>query len=435
MALVNVHFLNLQNNYLFADIAKKVNAYKVMHPKADIISLGIGDVTQPLCPAVTEAMHKAVDELAHVETFRGYGPEQGYAFLREAILKNDFLPRGIHLDIDEVFINDGAKSDTGNFQEILHWDNFIGVTDPIYPVYIDSNVMIGRCGTFEDGRWTNVVYMPCTAENGFVPQIPKDRHMDVIYLCYPNNPTGTVITKQELRKWVNYALKNDALILYDAAYQAYITDPDIPHSIYEIRGARKCAVEFRSYSKTAGFTGVRCGYTIVPKDLTVANLTFGREYSRSEELMQASLFSRSASSTEGERINVNKLWNRRQCTKFNGASYISQRAAEAIYTPEGKQQVKATIDYYMQNAHRLLEGLQQLGFECYGGRNAPYNWMKTPEGSSSWQFFEALLYGAQVVCTPGVGFGPSGEGYVRFTAFGSHETTEKALERISRWTR
>ncbi len=435
MALVNVHFLNLQNNYLFADIAKKVNAYKVMHPKADIISLGIGDVTQPLCPAVTEAMHKAVSELGTAEGFHGYGPEQGYAFLREAILKNDFLPRGIHLDIDEVFINDGAKSDTGNFQEILHWDNFIGVTDPIYPVYIDSNVMIGRCGTFEDGRWTNVVYMPCTAENGFVPQIPKDRHMDVIYLCYPNNPTGTVITKQELRKWVNYALKNDALILYDAAYQAYITDPDIPHSIYEIRGARKCAVEFRSYSKTAGFTGVRCGYTIVPKDLTVANLTFGREYSRSEELMQASLFSRSASSTEGERINVNKLWNRRQCTKFNGASYISQRAAEAIYTPEGKQQVKATIDYYMQNAHRLLEGLQQLGFECYGGRNAPYIWMKTPEGSSSWQFFEALLYGAQVVCTPGVGFGPSGEGYVRFTAFGSHETTEKALERISRWTR
>ena len=435
MALVNVHFLNLQNNYLFADIAKKVNAYKVMHPKADIISLGIGDVTQPLCPAVTEAMHKAVSELGTAEGFHGYGPEQGYAFLREAILKNDFLPRGIHLDIDEVFINDGAKSDTGNFQEILHWDNFIGVTDPIYPVYIDSNVMIGRCGTFEDGRWTNVVYMPCTAENGFVPQIPKDRHMDVIYLCYPNNPTGTVITKQELRKWVNYALKNDALILYDAAYQAYITDPDIPHSIYEIRGARKCAVEFRSYSKTAGFRGVRCGYTIVPKDLTVANLTFGREYSRSEELMQASLFSRSASSTEGERINVNKLWNRRQCTKFNGASYISQRAAEAIYTPEGKQQVKATIDYYMQNAHRLLEGLQQLGFECYGGRNAPYIWMKTPEGSSSWQFFEALLYGAQVVCTPGVGFGPSGEGYVRFTAFGSHETTEKALERISRWTR
>ena len=302
MALVNVHFLNLQNNYLFADIAKKVNAFKVMHPKADVISLGIGDVTQPLCPAVIEAMHKATDEMATAEGFHGYGPEQGYAFLREAILKNDFLPRSIHLDIDEVFINDGAKSDTGNIQELLHWDNFIGVTDPIYPVYIDSNVMIGRCGTFENGRWTNVVYMPCTAENGFTPSIPKDRHMDVIYLCYPNNPTGTVITKQELRKWVNYALKNDALILYDAAYQAYIRDPEIPRSIYEIRGARKCAIEFHSYSKTAGFTGVRCGYTIVPKDLTLADF-------------------------EGVRHSVHQLWNRRQCTKFNGASYISQRCS------------------------------------------------------------------------------------------------------------
>jgi LL-diaminopimelate aminotransferase len=410
MALVNVHFLNLQNNYLFADIAKKVNAFKVMHPKADVISLGIGDVTQPLCPAVIEAMHKATDEMATAEGFHGYGPEQGYVFLREAILKNDFLPRGIHLDIDEVFINDGAKSDTGNIQELLHWDNFIGVTDPIYPVYIDSNVMIGRCGTFEDGRWTNVVYMPCTAGNNFTPSIPKDRHVDVIYLCYPNNPTGTVITKQELRKWVNYALKNDALILYDAAYQAYIQDPEIPHSIYEIRGARKCAIEFHSYSKTAGFTGVRCGYTIVPKDLTVADF-------------------------EGNRHSVHQLWNRRQCTKFNGASYISQRAAEAIYTPEGKRQIQATIDYYMENARLMLYTLRSLGYEVYGGENAPYIWLKTPEGTTSWQFFEALLYGANVVCTPGVGFGPSGEGYVRFTAFGSHETTEEALNRINNWTK
>ena len=410
MALVNVHFLNLQNNYLFADIAKKVNAFKVMHPKAEVISLGIGDVTQPLCPAVIEAMHKATDEMATAEGFHGYGPEQGYAFLREAILKNDFLPRGIHLDIDEVFINDGAKSDTGNIQELLHWDNFIGVTDPIYPVYIDSNVMIGRCGTFEDGRWTNVVYMPCTAENGFTPSIPKDRHMDVIYLCYPNNPTGTVITKQELRKWVNYALKNDALILYDAAYQAYIRDPEIPRSIYEIRGARKCAIEFHSYSKTAGFTGVRCGYTIVPKDLTVADF-------------------------EGNRHSVHQLWNRRQCTKFNGASYISQRAAEAIYTPEGKVQIQATIDYYMENARKMLDTLHSLGYEVYGGENAPYIWMRTPDGTTSWQFFEELLYGANVVCTPGVGFGPSGEGYVRFTAFGSHETTEEALKRITNWTK
>ena len=283
MALVNIHFLNLQANYLFADIAKKVNAFKVMHPKADVISLGIGDVTQPLCPAVVEAMHKAVDEMATADGFRGYGPEQGYDFLREAILKNDFAPRGVRLSLDEVFINDGAKSDTGNFQELLHWDNFIGVTDPIYPVYIDSNVMIGRCGTYRDGRWTNVRYMPTTAENGFVPELPKGRPVDVIYLCFPNNPTGTVITKQELRKWVNYALKNDALILFDAAYQAYIRDLEIPHSIYEIRGARKCAVEFRSFSKTAGFTGVRCGYTIVPKDVSVA--TF-----------------------EGERISLNQLW-------------------------------------------------------------------------------------------------------------------------------
>ncbi len=408
MALVNEHFLKLPNNYLFADIAKKVNAFKVLHPKADVISLGIGDVTQPLCPAVIDAMHKATDEMATAQTFRGYGPEQGYDFLREAIMRNDFLPRGIHLDIDEIFINDGAKSDTGNIQELIRWDNSIGVTDPIYPVYIDSNVMIGRAGTWEDGRWSNVVYMPCTAENGFIPQPPKGRHVDVIYLCYPNNPTGTVISRQELRKWVNYALKNDAVIFYDAAYQAYIQDPDIPRSIYEIRGARKCAIEFHSYSKTAGFTGLRCGYTIVPKDLT-------------------------ASTLEGERVALNPLWRRRQCTKFNGTSYISQRAAEAIYTPEGKEQVKATIDYYMHNAHTMLEAFRQLGFQAYGGENAPYIWMRTPDGVGSWQFFEQLLYGANVVCTPGVGFGPSGEGYVRFTAFGTKESTEEALQRIKKW--
>ena len=383
--------MNLQKNYLFTDVAKKVNVFKVLHPKADVISLGIGDVTQPLCPAVVEAMHKAVDEMATKEGFHGYGPEQGYEFLREAILKNDFLPRGIHLDVDEIFINDGAKSDTGNFQEILHWDNFIGVTDPVYPVYIDSNVMIGRCGTFAGDKYSYVAYLPCTAENGFMPEIPENRPMQVIYLCYPNNPTGAVITKQELQKWVNYALKNDALILYDAAYQAYIRDPEIPRSIYEIRGARKCAVEFRSYSKTAGFTGVRCGYTVVPKSLTVS--TFA-----------------------GERISVNELWNRRQSTKFNGASYISQRAAEAIYTPEGQRQTQATIDYYLEGARMMLDSLRRLGYKVYGGENAPYIWMKTPGGSNSWQFFEELLYGAQVVCTPGVGFGPSGEGYVRFTS-------------------
>jgi len=420
MALVNEHFLKLPGNYLFADIAKKVNAFRVMHPKADVISLGIGDVTQPLCPVVVDAIHRAANEMASADTFRGYGPEQGYDFLREAILKNDFLPRGIRLDIDEIFINDGAKSDTGNIQELIRWDNSIAVTDPIYPVYIDSNAMIGRAGVKgDDGHWSNVVYLPCNAENGFVPQIP-DRRVDVIYLCYPNNPTGTVISKAELRKWVNYALKNDALIFYDAAYQAYISDDAIPHSIYEIRGARRCAIEFHSYSKTAGFTGVRCGYTIVPKDLTAATLS-------------------------GERIPLNPLWLRRQCTKFNGTSYISQRAAESIYTPDGKRQVRDTIDYYMRNARLMLTTLRGLGYECYGGENAPYIWMRTPDGFSmpelrsstrslSWRFFEQLLYGANVVCTPGVGFGPSGEGYVRFTAFGSQESTEEALMRIEKWT-
>ena len=410
MALVNDHFLKLPDDYLFADIGKKVNAFKAMHPKVDVISLGIGDVTQPLAPAVITAIHKAADELATRQGFKGYGPEQGYDFLRDAILKNDFLPRGVHLSRDEVFINDGAKSDTGNIQELVRWDNSIGVTDPIYPVYIDSNVMIGRAGwKGEDGRWSNVTYLPCTAENGFVPKLPEHR-VDVIYLCYPNNPTGTVITKEELHKWVHYALKNDTLIFYDAAYQAYIQDPKIPHSIYEIRGARKCAIEFHSYSKTAGFTGIRCGYTIVPKDVTAATLT-------------------------GERISLNQLWNRRQCTKFNGASYISQRAAEATYTPEGRKQVKGTIGYYMQNAKNILDTLRSLGFACYGGENAPYIWTKTPENSSSWQFFEELLYGAHVVCTPGVGFGPAGEGYVRFTAFGSHEQTDEALQRIKLWSR
>ena len=407
MALVNEHFLKLPNNYLFADIAKKVNAFKVSHPKANVISLGIGDVTQPLCPAVIEAMHKAVDEMANKDTFRGYGPEQGYAFLREAIVKNDFLPRGIHLDPNEIFINDGAKSDTGNIQELVRWDNSIGVTDPIYPVYIDSNVMIVRAGVLEDGKWSNVVYMPCSAENNFTPQLP-DKRVDIIYLCYPNNPTGTVITKEELRKWVNYAIKNDTLIFYDAAYEAYIQDPEIPHSIYEIKGAKRCAIEFRSFSKTAGFTGVRCGYTVVPKELTAGTLT-------------------------GERISLNSLWNRRQCTKFNGTSYITQRGAAAIYTPEGKQQVKDTIDYYMTNARMMKEGFEKVGISVYGGENAPYLWLKTPDGMTSWKFFEQMLYEAHVVGTPGVGFGPSGEGYIRLTAFGNRDNCKEAMQRIREW--
>ncbi len=409
MALVNEYFLNLSDNYLFADIAKKVSAFKRTHPRIEVISLGIGDVTQPLCPAVTDALHRAVSEMETVSGFHGYGPEQGYAFLREAILKNDFATRGIHLDINEIFINDGAKSDTGNIQELIRWDNSVGVTDPVYPVYLDSNAMIGRTGPKDDdGRWTNVAYLPCTAENNFVPQLP-DRRVDVIYLCYPNNPTGTVLTRTELRKWVNYALENDALIFFDAAYEAYIQDPEIPHSIYEIRGARKCAIEFRSFSKTAGFTGLRCGYTVVPDEVTASTLA-------------------------GRRVALNPLWNRRQCTKFNGASYLSQRAAEAVYTPAGREQVRRTVSYYMQNAQLLRTTLSRLGFKVYGGENAPYVWMRTPGGRSSWKFFEEMLYGAHVVCTPGAGFGPSGEGYVRFTAFGNREKTEEALTRIEKWT-
>ena len=407
MALVNEHFLKLPNNYLFSDIAKKVNAFKVSHPKTDLIRLGIGDVTRPLPQASIEAMHKAVDELANKETFHGYGPEQGYDFLIDAVIRNDYTPRGVYLEPGEVFISDGAKSDTGNIGDILRHDNSIGVTDPIYPVYIDSNVMIGRAGVFENGKWSNVVYLPCLSENNFVPEIP-DRRIDILYLCYPNNPTGTVISKAELKKWVNYALENDTLILYDAAYEAYIQDPDIPHSIYEIKGAKKVAIEFRSFSKTAGFTGVRCGYTVVPKELTAATL-------------------------EGERIPLNRMWNRRQCTKFNGTSYITQRGAEAIYTPEGKKQVKAIIQYYMANARIMKEALESTGLKVFGGENAPYLWVKTPGEVNSWKFFEQMLYEANVVGTPGVGFGPSGEGYIRLTAFGERADCEEAMKRIRKW--
>jgi len=408
MALVNEHFLKLTDNYLFADIARKVNIFKVSHPNRNVISLGIGDVTQPLAPAVIAAMHKAVDDLSKPETFYGYGPEHGHNFLREAIIKNDYAPRGIRLELNEVFINDGAKSDTGNIQEIVRWDNSIGVTDPIYPVYIDSNVMIGRAGVFENGKWSNVTYMPCTADNGFVPQIPN-RRVDMIYLCYPNNPTGTTLPKEELRKWVHYALENDTLILYDAAYEAYIRDENIPHSIYEIKNARKCAIEFRSFSKTAGFTGVRCGYTVIPNDLTAVTID-GKQ-----------------------RVKLNQLWERRQATKFNGASYISQRAAEAIYSDEGKKQTRSIIDYYMTNAQLIKRALTEMGFAVYGGENAPYLWVRTPNGKPSWQFFEELLYGAAVVCTPGAGFGPNGEGYFRLTAFGKREMTLEAIERIRQW--
>ena len=409
MALVNEHVLKLQSSYLFSDIAKKVNSFKVTHPKSKIIRMGIGDVTQPLAPAVIEAMHKAVDEMAHKETFHGYGPEQGYPFLIDAIIKNDYESLGIFIEPGEVFISDGAKSDCGNIGDMLRHDNSIGVTDPVYPVYIDSNVMAGRTGICMDGKWTDVVYIPCTAENQFVPQLPS-RRVDIIYLCYPNNPTGTTLTKDQLKKWVNYALDNDAIIMYDSAYEAYIKDANIPHSIYEIKGAKKVAIEFRSFSKTAGFTGVRCVYTVVPKELKAYTLS-------------------------GDPVSLNKLWLRRQSTKFNGTSYITQRGAEAVYSPEGKAQIRATIDYYMKNASIMKEGLEQCGLKVYGGTNAPYLWVKAPDGLTSWKFFEKLLYEVYIVSTPGVGFGPSGEGYLRLTAFGDRDETIEAIGRIKRWMR
>ena len=386
MALINENFLKLSESYLFTEIARKVNAYKEEHLKADIISLGIGDVTQPLAPAVIEALHKATDEMATAATFRGYGPERGYDFLREAIVENDFRARDIDIEADEVFVSDGAKSDTGNFQELLSRECVVAVTDPVYPVYIDANTMAGR----------EIVKLLCTAENGFVPELPSG-HVDVIYLCYPNNPTGTTLTKEQLKVWVDYSIRENAIIFYDAAYEAYIQSEDVPHSIYEIADAKQCAVEFHSYSKTAGFTGIRCGYTVVPKAL---------------------------------RSPLNKLWNRRQSTKFNGTSYLAQRAAEAIYTPEGKQQIKATIAYYMENARMMREALMEMGFKVYGGIDAPYLWIQTPGSMTSWEFFDWMLHSAHVVCTPGVGFGAQGEGYVRLTAFGTHENTEKALHRI-----
>ena len=405
MAHVNENFLKLPGSYLFSDIAKKVKAYQESHPDKRLIRLGIGDVTRPLPQASIEAMHRAVDEMANKSTFHGYGPEQGYDFLIDTIIKNDFEPRGIELSSSEVFISDGAKSDTGNIGDILGLDNKVTVTDPVYPVYVDSNVMGGRAGQLNGKQWSDITYMPCTAENNFIPSIPSNR-IDVIYLCYPNNPTGTTLTKAELKKWVDYALSHDALILFDAAYEAYIREDDIPHSIFEIEGAKRCAIEFRSFSKTAGFTGVRCGYTVIPKEVTATTAT-------------------------GERVALNALWNRRQCTKFNGTSYITQRGAEAIYSKEGKQQVRETIDYYMENARIMREGLTDAGIQVFGGKNAPYLWVKTPEGFTSWQFFDHLLNEANIVSTPGVGFGPSGEGYLRLTAFGQREDCIEAIQRIS----
>ena len=405
MALVNEHLLRLLDNYLFTDITRKVNSFKVTHPKAEVIHLGIGDVTRPIPAACREAMCKAVNDLGKAETFHGYGPEQGYDFLIEAILKHDYASRGVSLSASEIFISDGAKTDTGNLGDILRHDNSSGVTDPIYPAYIDSNVSSGRAGYIDEwGKWSNVVYIPCRMENNFIPPIPEQR-IDIIYLCFPNNPTGAVLTKNELKNWVNYAIKNDALIIFDAAYEAYIRQPDIPHSIYEIKGAKKVAIEIRSFSKTAGFTGVRCGYTVIPKEVTAATLN-------------------------GERISLNKLWLRRQTTKFNGASYISQRGAEAVYTPQGQEEVKTMIDYYMENARLMKKALGGTGLKVFGGENAPYLWVKAPDGMSSWKFFDKLLYDAQVVSTPGIGFGPSGEGYVRLTAFNDRRQCEEGIKRI-----
>lgn len=407
MAKINENYLKLPGSYLFSEIARRINTYKTEHPDADVIRLGIGDVTQPLAPAVVEGFHRAIDEMAHQATFRGYGPEQGYPFLIQKIIENDFKPLGISLDEDEVFVSDGAKCDTGNIQEIFSLDSIIAITDPVYPVYVDSNVMAGRSGELgEDGRYQRMIYLPCTDANGLKPELPKER-VDLIYLCFPNNPTGMTLTKAELKQWVDYARENRAIILFDAAYEAFIKEPGIPHSIYEIDGAKEVAIEFRSYSKTAGFTGTRCAYTVIPKTVL-------------------------AYDGSGAPHSPNKLWLRRQTTKFNGVSYPVQAAAAAIYSPEGQQQIRSVIDFYMTNARIIREGLQNVGFKIYGGVNAPYIWLKTPDGLNSWEFFDKLLTQVQIVGTPGAGFGPSGEGYFRLTAFGSRENTEKAMARIAK---
>lgn len=405
MVLVNENYLKLPGSYLFAEIARRVNQFKKENPDADIIKMGIGDVTRPLPPAVVEAMHKAVDEMGSPETFRGYGPEQGYDFLSQKIIENDFLPRGVKLDTDEVFISDGAKSDTANFQEIFGIDNIVAVTDPVYPVYVDSNVMAGRTGMFnEKGQFDNIVYLTCNEENGLKPALPAS-NVDLIYLCYPNNPTGVTLSKEELKKWVDYARDNKAVILFDAAYEAFITEDDVPHSIFEIEGAREVAVEFRSFSKNAAFTGTRCAYTIVPKELMIYD-------------------------SQGEAHSVNKLWLRRQTTKFNGVSYPVQAAAAAVFSAEGKKQVKETIGFYLENARIITEGLKKAGYKVYGGVNSPYIWMQTPNGMPSWDFFDKLMKEAYVIGTPGAGFGAGGEGYFRLTAFNTRENTERAIEKI-----
>lgn len=405
MALINENYLKLPGSYLFSEVARKVADFKQVNPEANIIRLGIGDVTLPLPPAVIEAMHKAVTEMADGKTFRGYGPEQGYDFLVNAIVENDYRARGLDIDADEVFVSDGAKSDTGNIGDILGIENVVAITDPVYPVYIDTNVMAGRAGELaQNGRWSRIEYLPCNTENNFVPELPQKR-VDVVYLCFPNNPTGTTLTRNQLKVWVDYALENKVLILFDSAYEAFITEEDVPHSIYEIEGAKKVAIEFRSFSKTAGFTGTRCAYTVVPKELQ-------------------------AYTKNGEAVALNKLWNRRHTTKFNGVPYVIQRAAEACYSVEGKKQVRANIEYYLGNAQIIRNGLLEQGLQVAGGINSPYIWVKTPNGLGSWQFFDTLLQQLHIVGTPGVGFGPSGEGYLRLTAFNTRENTLEAVQRF-----
>jgi len=406
MIRVNDNYLKLQDSYLFSTIAKKVAQFTKENPDKKVIKLGIGDVTRPIVPEVIKAMHKAVDEMGNAETFKGYGPEQGYPFLREKIVKFDFESRGVKIDPDEIFVSDGAKSDCGNIGDILNISNKVAITDPVYPVYLDTNVMAGRSGEFDEssGKYENIVYIPMTAENNFVPELPKEK-VDIIYLCLPNNPTGTTLTKEELKVWVDYAKENKAIILFDAAYEKFIHAENVPHSIYEVDGAREVAIEFRSFSKTAGFTGVRCAYTVVPKELVGYD-------------------------EKGNEVKLNPLWNRRHSTKTNGVSYIVQKGAEAIYSEEGQKQIMENIEYYMENARIIKEGLKAAGYTVFGGENSPYVWLKVPEGLTSWEFFDKLLTEVNVVGTPGSGFGPSGEGYFRLTAFGTKENTIEAIERI-----
>ncbi len=406
MFQVNSNFEKLQGSYLFAEIARRVEEFGAKNPDAELIKLGIGDVTRPLVPAVVEAMKKASDEMGIAESFQGYGPYEGYAFLREAIAKNDYAARGVDINADEIFVSDGAKSDTANIQELFAESCVVAVTDPVYPVYVDTNVMAGRTGGFDSaaGRYAGMTYLPTTEENGFVPPLPKGR-VDVVYLCSPNNPTGTALSKSELKKWVDWANSSGALILMDAAYERFITEDEVPHSIYEIEGAKTCAIEFRSFSKTAGFTGTRCAYTVIPKALM-------------------------AKDENGKEVSMNAMWMRRQSTKFNGVSYIIQRGAQAVYSPEGKKQVDEVIAGYLQNAAIIKKGLEAAGITAYGGVNSPYVWLKAPGGMKSWDFFDKLLSEAKVVGTPGSGFGSAGEGYFRLTAFNTKENTERAVERI-----